>query len=319
LKAFILHPKNTTLIDIYPTEVQTPEAIPEVDDFTRWTLIFSHSHFSYGATYEFGIEPNMVYNSIGIPFMIPNPHRYTMITFDTNCGGYGKYNSSTNKCDCDPLTHRTGPQCNLCEPDYEFNGDYTKCIPKETCKADTCGCLPDSPPGLCNPIGTCTEDKQNILNPIQCTCNDPRYTGPRCNYCATGFDSQPYPNCMAVCNPPCVHGTCSNYTGTCKCSGNFAGVTCSDCAPGFSGSNCDTQSKLTGIIVSGILAVIFTSAIIAVLVWRCSLKPKTEFYDHGMELELDTGKRVGNQMDDQDDMGLIEENSEDEDEKFLSD
>jgi hypothetical protein len=76
---------------------------------------------------------------------------------------------------------------------------------------------------------------------------------------------------------------------------------------------------LTGIIVSGILAVIFTAAIIAVLVWRCSLKPKTDGYDHGMELELDTGKRIGNVMDDHDDLGQIEENSEDEHEKFLQD
>jgi len=105
------------------------------------------------------------------------------------------------------------------------------------------------------------------------------------------LDITNYPACSSLC-PSCVNGNCSAVTSTCVCNGNWAGPACSECAPGYSGSDCESKYewvKIVGVIAA-VLVVLGGGAF--ALWWFKFRKTTSAFVDETLELELHGGRRL---------------------------
>jgi len=212
-----------------------------------------------------------------------------MKTFDTGCSGGGTYNASSEQCICTAESHRTGLQCERCVAGYQLD-DNKHCVPQPVCAVDSCGCLPqkdNSKP--CVPLGVCSVIPTRTGSKLRCDCSFPQYTGSKCELCAVGYYN--YPACSSLC-PSCVNGNCSAVTSTCICNGNWAGPACSECAPGYSGSDCESKYewvKIVGVIAA-VLVVLGGGAF--ALWWFKFRKTTSAFVDETLELELHGGRRL---------------------------
>jgi len=170
-------------------------------------------------------------------------------------------NNVTGFCNCDE--GYKPPLCNECTAGYVFdlNND---CKHENSCKIDSCGCLPNKPSGICSPIGTCTPLPRAQ---IKCNCLYPNYTGPLCNKCAEGYLI--YPGCIKAipCPNTCINGVCNNLTGQCECEGNFGLPTCDQCIDGYTGSNCTAKLEQASPAIYIVLGVIAVSIVVVAIIF----------------------------------------------------
>eukprot|EP01127_Copromyxa_protea_P016033 TRINITY_DN4703_c0_g1_i2.p1 TRINITY_DN4703_c0_g1~~TRINITY_DN4703_c0_g1_i2.p1 ORF type:complete len:1729 (-),score=452.37 TRINITY_DN4703_c0_g1_i2:64-5250(-) len=263
---------------VYPADVRAPEDNPGPDDGTRWLFTFSSKNLEYGAHYQLTLVSGKLFDEAGKEMVLRTVHNYTMAAFESRCNGHGTYNENTKKCICNVNEHRTGASCNECETGfYEQDG---KCVRPVGCDDRSCGCGPSSTASHCVPLGVCSPSTDPAHpEAITCSCDSPKYAGDRCEKCAVGYSN--YPMCTQdKCDPPCEHGTCTD-DGTCKCKDNWDGPACSTCAPGFSGSNCETENGIMK-VVGMILVVLIVIAIVAVGVWYYKFRRVTIGDDSGL-------------------------------------
>jgi len=180
---------------------------------------------------------------------------------------HGIFNQTTKKCDCTPGSHRTSDQCQHCEDGYELDSKDER-VRAPRCRFNSCGCFyKKGDSKTCNPIGRCSEEN----NEVKCIC-PANFDGPTCNLCASGYEK--YPSCVSKCDPPCVHGTCTNNS-VCECKGNWAGKTCAECKSFYSGDNCDSSAfKLIG----GTVVILCLLGIIAIGIWWFKIKRTSKIY-----------------------------------------
>lgn len=158
---------------------------------------------------------------------------------------------------CACAGHFAGASCERCETGYEgtdcavcASGFVTDPTAPGTCIADPCLVNP------CGAHGACS-----VTGPAAFTCGcEPRWAGPTCGVCATGYSGADCASCAAgyVKDPQdpsacivdlCTAGACGGR-GTCTmrgagafecaCTGHFAGPTCGTCAEGYAGANCES-------------------------------------------------------------------------------
>jgi len=178
------------------------------------------------------------------------------------CNGHGqKKNNVTGLCICNEGFKP--PLCIECTAGYvlDLNND---CKLANSCKIDSCGCLPNKPSDICSPIGICTPLPRAQ---IKCDCLYPNYTGVLCKTCAEGYLK--YPECIKAipCPQSCKNGVCNNLTGQCDCEGNFGLPTCEKCIDGFTGSNCTTKLEENSPAIYIILGVIGMAIVIIAVIY----------------------------------------------------
>lgn len=248
---------------INPVEARAPQDNPQPDDGTRWIFIFSSKNLEYGVHYQLKLNPQHLFDESGKEVVLRTVHNYTMAEYESRCNGHGTYNEKTKQCVCNGVEHRTGPTCRDCEPGYyEKDG---KCVRPTGCADRTCGCGPASTASHCVPLGVCNPSTDPAHpEAVSCSCNSPKYAGNFCEKCAVGYSN--YPMCTKdSCDPPCEHGDCRE-DGTCACKPHWDGPQCNQCAPGFSGSNCETEHGIMK-VVGMISLVLIICAVVALAVW----------------------------------------------------
>lgn len=240
---------------VNPFDAKAPEDNPRPDDGTRWLFTFSSKNLEYGKHYQLKLAPSRLFDEAGVEVELRTVNNYTMAEFESRCNGHGTFNEQTKSCVCNSVERRTGPTCSECEPGYhEKDG---KCVRPEGCEDRTCGCGPASTSSHCEPLGVCNPSTDPAHpEAVTCSCVSPKYAGNFCEKCAVGYSN--YPMCTKdTCNPPCEHGTCKD-DGTCQCKDHWAGDQCNQCAPGFTGSNCETEHgimKVVGMILVALIAI----------------------------------------------------------------
>jgi len=231
MTSFSLSDKNNNMI--YPKSIQIPQDIPNPDDMTRWLFMFSHEQFKSGFEYTLGLTQNTLFDKDKHSVLLLESHTYSMRSEE--CNGHGVKDKVTNQCDCN--VGYKPPSCTECVAGYVFDL-FDECKPQNSCKLDSCGCLPKNESQTCTPKGICTPLEKAQIN---CACLYPNYTGNLCDKCAEGYLN--YPECVKAkyCEKPCVHGECNSLTGICDCEINWALPYCDSCSPEWSGSNCTTK------------------------------------------------------------------------------
>jgi hypothetical protein len=151
------------------------------------------------------------------------------------CSGGGTCSSASGMPVCTCLTGYTGQFCESCATGFVRSASSGGCEAAQTCAPDSC---------------SATEVCDDSTGSIVCACQ-PGYAGPGCTLCYPGYHQEPVDGGMGttlgvgiVCalDQQCTATSC----GTGVCDDGTGIVTCSSCAPGWSGSHCEVGQNACG-------------------------------------------------------------------------
>ncbi|KAN0043380.1 hypothetical protein ACTA71_011032 [Dictyostelium dimigraforme] len=226
------------------------------DDGTKWTIVFSNASLTADSSYILTMRDNSLFDSTGVPAILPPQHFYSML--DTSCSNNGQFKDSVCQC----ALGYTGVDCNNCAPKYHnINNQGSPICVSSTCSPNYCGCDPNNN-STCTQLGKCQINSDN--NAI-CICSKP-YNGTTCNTCALGYRNWPYCTVWKDCGD-CGKGSCDHDNGQCVCPNNYQGPSCSECADGYSGSDCKKNGSGAIIALEVIGSLLVATILIGAAIW----------------------------------------------------